>query len=102
MYHVEFSKWARFHGNPSQSNESMGLQTCQFLREKKKNWPSLTSYTFMSLQPILMKPRIFIEFGIINRAVRLIFYLNEKRGKSVTSVNMSIMDNLQGIEKNYT
>jgi hypothetical protein len=43
-----------------------------------KKLASLGSHISMRLQRIPMKLRIFTKFGMINRAVRLIFCFNEK------------------------
>lgn len=40
------------------------------------------SHIFTSFQQIVLKIRIFVTFGTINRAVRLIFSCNEKKKNS--------------------
>ena len=54
---------------------------------------------FLSLQLILMKTRLFTRSGMIIRAVKLIFYLNEKKGRSMRSLNMSGLDDLCSLEQ---
>ena len=57
----------------------MGSQTYRFLVTIGKfGFPSF--YEFVT-DWIPMKLRIFSKYGMINRALRLIFYLNEKPGK---------------------
>ena len=55
----------------------------------------------MSLQLIHMKTRLFTKSGMIIRAVKRIFYLNENKGRSMTSLNMSSLDNLCFLERQW-
>ena len=65
--------------NLLESRENMGSQTCRFLVTIAKfGFPYF--YEFVT-EWILMKLRIFSKYGMINRALTLIFYLNEKVGK---------------------